>query len=59
MYDDLPSPTDNFLLFKFIAFVLVLLAIPFALGQGHVIQQLLNSVFEGVSKKISGLWKKK
>lgn len=43
MYDDIPSPEHSGALFKLIALVLVLCAIPFAFGQGHVVHQLLNS----------------
>lgn len=43
MYDDIPSPIENQWLFKLLGFLLVLGAIPFAFGQGHVVTQLLNS----------------
>ena len=59
MYDDLPSPTENKWTYKFIALLLVMAAIPFAFGQGHVVMQVIDSGTEAIKKKIGGLFKGK
>ena len=43
-YDDIPAPDENALLYKLAAFVIVMVAIPFAFGQGHIVMQMLNSI---------------
>ena len=55
MYDDLPSPTENKWTYKFIALLLVMAAIPFAFGQGHVVMQVIDSGTEAIRKKVMKL----
>ena len=51
-YDDIPSPEENSVLFKMVAFVLVFAAMPFAFGQGDVVMQIINSFSDLVGKQV-------
>jgi hypothetical protein len=61
MYDDVPSPVENGILFRLVASVLILAAIPFAFGQGHIVWEMLNLISEkfGASGMAFGKTKKK
>ena len=52
LYDDIPSPEENYTMFKVIAFLLVFCSIPFALGQGNVMMQMINSFSELLGKSV-------
>ena len=52
LYDDIPSPEENYTMFKAVAFLLVLCSIPFALGQGNVMMQMLNSFSDLMGKAV-------
>ena len=55
MYDDVPLPEENPILFKISAFILIFCGIPFAFGQGQVVTHLFNTLSERIGATTNNL----